>query len=273
MTMNRFRTAACSLAFFSLLGGCRMSLSPLKNRIGIGVESYVVFDAPGESDEGDLFAVNAEGGQVFRITFSRAHEAAPALSPDGVMLAFIRGRTAVDTSGHRVWVMNLLNGAERKIELPEGAGAPVAVAWSGDGTRLFIRAGRDYAASAPPKDPDVQPASPAGDSAFRVLLGEPPVGEVVACPDGAGICARLGDGTVQVLTDRGRNALAWGSDSVAYLVGDQLEVRPLAGGNVRRPQWNGAPSGIRSVTWFRGNPDLEERENPSYRSPLKRPGT
>jgi hypothetical protein len=56
----------------------------------VGSESYVVFEAAGEDGQGDLYASPAAGGPSFPVTFSRAHETAPALSPDGTMLAYLR---------------------------------------------------------------------------------------------------------------------------------------------------------------------------------------
>ncbi|TFG50583.1 MAG: hypothetical protein E4H38_03320, partial [Gemmatimonadales bacterium] len=123
------------LAGLVLLAACRGTLSPLSNKVEIGQESYIVFAADGEDGVGDLFASSPGGGTAWQITFGRVDERLPALSPDGVMLAFDRGRLPGDTTTRSVVVMNLLNGAERQVVAP-GVLRPSAIAWSADGERI-----------------------------------------------------------------------------------------------------------------------------------------
>ncbi|MEP7327234.1 MAG: hypothetical protein ABI836_14885 [Gemmatimonadota bacterium] len=249
--------------------GCKASLSPLANRLEVGSDSYVIFEAAGEDGQGDLYAAPAGGGPVYPVTFSRAHETAPALSPDGTMLAYIRAPRETDSAGFRVWIMNLLNGSER--ELPESpAGAPRRVAWSKDGQRVFVRtSGGDLVASAPPASTSLQPASGAlqltADSAFRVLLGDPPFAIVTRCRNDAGLCVPAHSGSEQVLAPGGRDPFQWGGDSVGYFVGDDIEIRPLAGGATRRLNWASAPDRPKRATQFPGVP--RSTEPPGLRQP------
>ena len=78
-------TNAVRGALLVLLGGaaCRVSLSPLQNRIAVGEESFVIFAADGEDAAGDLFAVRTNGGAVYPVTYTRLHETAPAFIETG----------------------------------------------------------------------------------------------------------------------------------------------------------------------------------------------
>ena len=251
----RLALVTCHLSLVTLVG-CRVSLSPVKNRVGVGVESYVFFDADGEDGQGDLYVGSASGGKVFRATFTRVHESSPALSPNGIMLAFIRGSHAADSAGHRVWVMNLMNGAEREVPEP-GAGAfPQRLAWSLDGTTLYVRTSRgDFQTAAPPADPRLvavdRASQAAADTALRVPLGLPVIAIAEPCDSGGGICARTPSGA-QRLSPVGRDAFRWGADSVGYFIGNGIEVRPLGGGSTRQLRWTGIPSPPRTATQFPG---------------------
>lgn len=232
--MRRMQLAGVAL----LLGtaACRGTLSPLSNKIDAGREPFFVFVADGEDGLGDLFAAKPEGGTPFQFTFSRVDEALPALAPGGTMVAFIRTRAPGDTTPGSLVVMNLANGAERRVTL---AGNPVdALAWSRDGATIYARRGEAiFTLPAPPATGDLAPVSPGdaavADSAFRVLLGDPPLGEAVTCAGGAGICARLATGEVQPLSAMGTHPTRWPGDSVAYLEAGSWIVRPLAGGTER----------------------------------------
>ena len=66
--------------------------------------------------------------QAIPITFSTVGEMRPALSPDGGAVAFLRAGSLTDSAPVSVWVLNLINGAERQIGLPEDAGRPMTFA-------------------------------------------------------------------------------------------------------------------------------------------------
>jgi hypothetical protein len=254
-------TACCSLL---ALSACRGSLSPLSNRLAIGQDAYVVFTADGEDGLGDLFASAAAGGKVFQVTFTRLDERAPALSRDGAMLAFLRSRAPDDTTGMTAVVMNLVNGAERSISLPH---PPAAVAWSHDGTTLFFTtAAGIYQAPAPPARGAAEPVPAdrraAADSAFRVPLGDPAVGEALPCDAGPGLCARLANGATTVLSTTGVQPVWWGSDSVAYREEGEYVVRPLGGGRTRSLHWASGAAHPRDLTYFPGVATVDRGPSP-----------
>ncbi len=250
------RPVAPLLVLLTLAGvaGCRVSMSPVQNRLAPGEEPFAVFVATGEAGVGDLFAVRADGGTTFPITYTRVREMAPALSPAGTDIAFIREGVRDDVSSRRVVVMNLLNGAERVISTP--GITPGAVAWSADATRLYIRAGgATLAAHAPPSDPSPRALSGAesrhADSAFAVLVGTPAFGQVIDCPEG-GVCVELGDGERNLFSADGRGPTRWGSDSVGYFVGTSFFVRPLGPGRMRELRLTPPRLEPREMTYFPG---------------------
>ncbi len=239
-----------------LLAGCRGTLSPLSNRLKLGEEAYIVFTADGEDGKGDLFASPAAGGKSFQVTFTRVDERAPALSPDGVVLAFLRSIAPGDTSGVSVVLLNLLSGAERRVDAPPGASS---LAWLPDGTVLLVRAASGILRSAAPPQPlTLEPVPASGqapaDSLLRVLLGDPAVGEAGRCASGTGVCARLANGDSLTLSTEGSYPARWGTDSVAYLERGSFVIRPLAGGATRTVRWTESIEHPRGLTYFGGAP-------------------
>lgn len=235
---------------------CRGTLSPLSNKLKVGEEPYLAFAADGEAGAGDLFASALVGGVPYQVTFTRVDERLPALSPDGVMLAFVRARVPGDTATADLVVMNLLNGAERRAEL-DRVGGVEGIAWSADGGTIYARRGDAiYALPAPPARGALAPVEPAqaaaADSAFRVLLGRPPVGEAMICPGGAGVCARLGDAPPTPLSPFAASPIRWPGDSVAYLERGEWVIRPLGGGATRILRWTRPVEHPRSVSVFGG---------------------
>lgn len=236
-----------------MLGSCRGSLSPLSNKLDIGEEAYVIFAADGEAGVGDLFASSSAGGTPYQVTFTRVDERLPSLSPDGVMLAFVRAKA--DDNGER-WlvVMNLVNGAERRVAI--AGSAPEALAWTPDGSRIYLRIAEQILVTpTPPGDMALGPVNdiqrPAADSALAVLLGDPPLGVAVGCDHG-GICVRLDEGPLETISAAGAFPARWSGDSLAYLEGGDWVIRPLAGGRTRVLRWTRAPSRPRELTLFRG---------------------
>ena len=243
-------------SLLTLLGAlaCRGSLSPLSNRIAVGQEPYVVFVADGEEDVGDLFAAKPAGGAVYQITFTRVDERLPALSPDGTMLAFLRARAPGTVTGQVLVVMNLLNGAERQVDLE--ARTPDAIAWARDGRRLYLRVGHSLLrSSTPPSSLGLEPVPAAerlaAESLLSVLLGDPPLAEAVPC-DGTGVCARFGDGTRQAIAPAASDPTRWLGDSIAYREAGQWIIRPLAGGRPRVLRMLKELGHMRNLTIFGG---------------------
>ncbi len=235
-----------------LLGavGCRGTLSPISNKLKVGEEPYVAFTADGEDGVGDLFASALSAGTAYQITFSRVDERLPALSPDGTMLAAVRSRAPGDTSAQSVFVMNLINGNERRIE-GEIVGMPDALAWSADGTTLYLRTtAGTLAAAAPPATGRWAPAS--AEEPFAVRLGDPPIAVAFPCDSGGGLCARLEGGVVTRLSAAGTHPVRWAGDSVGYMENGEWLVRPLAGGTIRALQWSARFSRPRELSVYPG---------------------
>jgi hypothetical protein len=236
------------------LTACRVSMSPLQNRLAPGEEPFAVFVATGEAGLGDLYAVRADGGTTFPITYTRVREMTPSLSPAGTALAFIREATAGDPASRSVVVMNLLNGGERV--LPPSEAPAEAVAWSADGNLLYVRTGSGtLVAAAPPAEPALRLLDRAealhADSAFAVLLGTPAFGRAVDCPEG-GVCVLLANGERSAFATDGRGAVRWGSDSVGYFVGTGFTVRPLGPGRSRELSLTPPRADPREMTFFPG---------------------
>jgi hypothetical protein len=217
----------------------------------------VVFVGGDSPAGGDLYALSTAGGQAIPITFSTVGEMRPALSPDGGEIAFLRAGSLTDSSPASVWVMNLINGAERQVELPAGAGPPEQVGWTDGGRSLVMRAGgRLYRAEAPPAEDVAQPvlgaARAAAESALAVLLGSPAFARAVPCANAEDLCVVGNTGSPALFARGGRDPARWGDDSVAYLEGGRLVVRPLAAGRARQVEWSAVPTRPRQPSVFAG---------------------
>jgi hypothetical protein len=244
------RAALACLALAACTG-----LSPLRGRAVVGRDAYIIFVADGPGGEADLYGVRADGGPVFQITYTSVTESGPALSPDGGAVAFLRARTVGDSVPGAVWVLNLLSGAERQLPLPPDAGRPDRVGWSRDGGTLYVRADTvRYALRVPPAASAARvvarPELPAADSSFDVLLGDPPFGRAVTC--GPGLCVQADTGAPAPFAENARAPARWGRDSVAFLAGGDLIVRPVGPGRGRRVEWSEVPAKPRGMTAFVG---------------------
>ena len=256
MRGEREGRALLLLTSYLSLVGCG-TLPPLRGKIDVGREAYAVF-VGGSGVSGDLYAVRADGGPAFPITYTPVAELAPALAPNGTDLVFLRSQSLRDTIPATVWVMNLLTGNERELELPKGAGAPERVGWSEDGATVVVRTGQGlYRFDAPPAKPEpraVPAADSAGaDSSLAVLLGDPVFARVVRCQRASDLCLITRRGGEGILAQAARDPVRWGPDSVAFLVGDNLlQIRPLAKGRPRALNWSDVPARPRKLTFFVG---------------------
>jgi hypothetical protein len=244
----------------ALVAGCGGTLPPLRGQMEVGRDSYVVFVGGSGPAGGDLYAVRTEGGPAVQITFTPVGEMRPALSPDGGMVAFIRGESLRDSTPGSVWVLNLMSGAEREIELPRGAGVPARVGWAGDGRSLVVRSAAGlYRSAAPPEESELRPVPPAArataESSLAVLLGQPAFARVVPCAGAAGICVAADTGAPGLLAREAHGAFRWGSDSVAYFRGDggEVEIRPVGPGRARLLRLENPPRRVREMTVFVGD--------------------
>lgn len=238
-----------------LLSACEPTLPPLRGALEIGGESYVVFVAGTAQAGGDLYAVGTDGGPAIQITFTPVGEMMPELSPDGGTVAFLRGGSLRDSTPASVWVMDLRTGADRELSLPMGAGVPRQIGWARDDSSLVVRTDSNFYRLDPPPGPaKATVISAAGrsvaESSVSVLLGSPVFARVVPCAEPEALCVKADTGAPGLLAHGARDPLRWGPDSVAFLIGDQLEIRPLGAGRARRLLWSGFPGHPRQPTAF-----------------------
>lgn len=241
--------------FTLFLLACDPTLPPLRGQIEIGQDPYAIFVAGGRNS--DLYAVRGEGGAVVPVTFSSIAELGPALAPDGVQVAFLRGTSLEDSTPATVWLMNLLSGGERELPLPKGAGPPERVGWEKGGRAVIVSTANElYRINAPPEPSQTRLISgterPAAESSLAVLLGNPVFTRVVPCQSSGDLCVAGKDGAPALLASGARDPLRWGPDSVAFFVGDEVEIRPLARGRPRRLAWSNVPARPREMTFFQG---------------------
>jgi hypothetical protein len=252
VTSNPLRLAGAVL----LLAACEGGFLPLRGKIQVSRDPMLVF-AGGPESAGDLYALPATGGRAIAITFSPVSEMHPALAPDGSSVAFLRAGSLGDSVPSSVWVLNLANGAEREILLPATAGRPEQVGWGANGRWLVVRAGGELYRAEPPPGAGAATAvtngeRAAAESALAVLLGRPAFARVVPCENAENLCVVGDTGPPALLAPGAREPARWGDDSVAYLVGDRLVVRPVGPGRTRRMEWTGVPPRPRQLSMFPG---------------------
>ena len=234
---------------------CRDTFYPLKNRITPGIDPFVVFTADGQADAGELWAGEASGGPVFQLTYTLSDEDAPALSPSGGVLAFIRSPSRADSAGRRVWFMNLVTGNERELPAFPDSSVPLRLAFAAAETTLFVRTTQGlWSVAAPPTAyPPTRlrgPDSVAADSALTVFIGDPPFARIGPCLVRNGsLCAFPPGKDETPLQEGGFDPVRWGADSVGYFVGDRLLVRSGEGGRVREVKWVRVPVRPRHPTF------------------------
>ena len=245
-----------SLFTLFLLAACDATLPPLRGQAVVGQDAYAVF-VGGNALSSDLYAVRADGGSAIPLTYTPVAELAPALAPNGSMVAFLRGRSLRDSTPATLWVLNLLSGADRELRLPKGAGPPRRVGWSRDGVSLVVRAQNGlYRIEAPPAKPNPRPVPPAerasAESSLVVLLGDPVFARVLPCRTAGELCVVGDTGTPGFLARGAQQAVRWGPDSVALLIGTRVEIRPLGPGHARRLIWSQLPQSPRQMTFSGG---------------------
>ena len=245
-----------AIAASLVLAACERGFLPLGGRFEIGRDPMVVFVGGDAPAGGDLYALQADGGGAIPITFTVVGEMRPALAPDGGQVAFLRGGSLTDSTPASVWVLNLVNGAERQVALPPQAGPPEQVGWSDGGTLVVRARGGIYRAANPPGESEARPlagpARAAAESSLAVLLGNPAFARVVPCRDPADLCVVGDSGAPALLAEEAGDAARWGDDSVAFLTGDRLMVRPVGPGRARVVEWSGIPARPRQLTVFPG---------------------
>lgn len=242
--------------FTLFLLACDPTLPPLRGKLAIGSDPYAVFVGGGPFN-GDLYAVRPDGGPAVRITFTNVAELRPALSPDGTKLAFLRGASPDDSTPASAWVMNLRTGSERELLLPKGAARPERVAWERDGKTVIVATPDElYRVRPPPGRAEAQTITEAeraaAESSLAVLLGDPIFTRVVPCEKKRDLCLVGTSGRPALLATSVRDPLRWGGDSVAFFVGDRLQIRPLNRGRPRLLLMTNVPERPRGMTFFPG---------------------
>ncbi len=219
-----------------LVVGC--SLSPLQNRIHPGKDAFVLVAGTGTDQHVDLFALLPGGGEVQRVTFTAMVESAPRLTRQGDVVAFLRHGVGTRRAAGELVVLNLLNGAERTLEIPDSAGALSGLGWSDDQRLIYVAtATGPWVVAAPPAAPDARPVDvdqrAAADTALALWVGTPRFAQVARC-DSGGLCITGPSGVAAQLSSAGAAPSRWGRDSVAWLEGDVVVIRPLGPGPTRR---------------------------------------
>ncbi len=226
-------------------------LSPIDHRIKLGEEPFVVFVGEGIDGHTDLFTTTTGGGSVFQLTFTPVVESQPKLAGGGLMVAFLRYRDTLPGTHRDVVVMNLVTGSERVIGLPADAGTPLALGWGSGDSSLYIRTDAgNWRTSIPPSSAAAE-LVPANDSmaavkAINPWLGQSRFAEAIPCKDGVCVVGPKQD--TSELSAIGRYPLRWGNDSVAWLEGNEIVVRPLGTGRVRRISLKDAPLHVREAS-------------------------
>ncbi|HEY3958745.1 MAG TPA: S9 family peptidase [Streptosporangiaceae bacterium] len=171
-------------------------------------------DAEADAEHSSLWQVPAGGGDPARLTRGPA-DTAPAWSPDGSHVAFLRGGDAPA----QVWLLPATAGEPRQLtELPLGAGAP---RWSPDGARIAFTAPTALGEEAP-----------GGDLAAGRLPGQKDRAAAPGALAGPAVIDRLG----------------YKADGSGLLAGlfSHLHVADVATGQVRQ---------VTSGDWHAGQPE------------------
>lgn len=232
-------------------------LPPLRHKFEVGRDPYVVLVADAPDGRGDLWALSPEGSDIVQLTFSLPAEWSPRLAPSGDVIAFLRSREQADTARTRIWLLNLLNGSEREVSLPDSSGAPLALAWTEDGRALVVRTTRTlFRVNAPPYPP--APAElAAGDvrvaeQALSVRVGSPAFARVAPCEGHAALCVYPDSGPPATIAAGGTWPVRWGDDSLGYELDGELVVRPVGPGRERVVRWRQSLVNPRDLTVFTG---------------------
>lgn len=241
------------------VAGCT-GLPPLRHKFEVGRDAYVVLVADAPDGRGDIWAMSPDGSDVVQITFSLPAEWSPRLSPAGDVIAFLRSREQGDTTRTRIWLLNLLNGSERELSLPDSAGAPVALAWTEGGRAIVVRTTRTFFRfNAPPYPPaPAEVASQdmaAAERAMGVIVGSPAFARIAACEGTVALCVYPDSGPAAPLAAGATDPVRWGDDSLGYELEGALVVRPVGPGRERLVRWRTSLVNPRDLSVFTGRRD------------------
>ena len=188
--------------------------------------SQVAFSWNGESRENfDIYTQVIGAGSRLRLTEDPADDLAPAWSPDGRYLAFLRSTDASAGGRAALYVISPLGGAERKLAegnfLAFRAYYPVRIGWSSDARTVFVAEVEGKAQGIHSVDVE--------NGEKRRLTSPPPWGDYAPAisPDGKsmafGRAAVMGDSAIYIAQTDGaglrRLTSVPGSASVAWMPG------------------------------------------------------
>lgn len=232
-------------------------LPPLRHKFEVGRDAYVVLVADAPDGRGDLWAMSPDGTDIVQLTFSLPAEWSPRLSPSGDVIAFLRSREQADTARTRIWLLNLLNGSEREVRLPDSSGAPMALGWTESGRALVVRTTRTiFRVNAPPHPPApaemARAEAGAAEQALSVRVGSPAFARVAPCEGTGSLCAYPDSGPPDTIAAGATNPVRWGDDSLGYELGGELVVRPVGPGRERTVRWRQSLVNPRDLTVFPG---------------------
>jgi hypothetical protein len=120
---------------------------------------------------------------------------------------------------------------------------------------VIVAAGNTtYRVHAPPAAQDAVEVPPAdraeAESSLAVLVGDPVFAQVVPCQRPEDLCVISRTGRPGILAQAARDPVRWGPDSVAFFVGELLQIRPLARGRPRLLNWSEVPARPRQMTFY-----------------------
>lgn len=102
-------------------------------------EEKIVFASKAESSEGELYIID-NNGSITRLTYNSRHENNPALSPDGMKVAFHAGDESNPLT-YDIYVIDLQTGVESR--LTDNGVIDGHPDWSPDGSKLVFASFRD----------------------------------------------------------------------------------------------------------------------------------
>lgn len=219
----------------------------------------LVFSAEVGAGRADIFRMNADGTGRERLIADPANDSAPAVSPDGSLIAFESDRDG----NYEIYVAGVDGRSPRR--LTHNPARDQAPAWSPDGRRIVFTSDRDHRAGA-----DVYVMNADGTGVER-LTSDLAHWAPQFSPDGGRIAVQvnrdvqvidLADGTSRRLTDDPRNGMnpTWAPDGqrIAFVTTrngqaeiftmnadgtDQTRLVTMARGNAIDPRWS--PDGAR----------------------------
>ena len=95
---------------------------------------------PDRDPDFEIFVMNPDGSGQTQLTFNTVMDLHPDWSPDGIKIAFVRGRG----DDAEIWVMNADGSGQTQLTFNTDIG-DFTPAWSPDGTKIaFVRGERDF---------------------------------------------------------------------------------------------------------------------------------